>query len=79
MCRARIDYAAISERLGINFSEYFEDELAALSPFVEDGLVELSESDLQITDRGRLFVRNIAMTFDAHLGGEGERRYSQTV
>lgn len=79
MCRARIDYAAISERLGINFSEYFEEEIAALSPFVEDGLVELSERDLQITDRGRLFVRNIAMTFDAHLSGEGERRYSQTV
>ncbi|AWV88858.1 oxygen-independent coproporphyrinogen III oxidase [Bradymonas sediminis] len=79
MCRARIDFAAISARLGIDFSAYFKDELAALAPFVDDGLVDLGPGELRITDRGRLFVRNIAMTFDAHLSGEGERRYSQTV
>jgi coproporphyrinogen III oxidase-like Fe-S oxidoreductase len=32
-----------------------------------------------VTDLGRLFIRNIAMRFDAHLPKETERRYSRTV
>ena len=31
-----------------------------------------------VTEPGRLFIRNIAMTFDAHLGNAKER-YSKTV
>jgi len=45
----------------------------------DDGLVLTSGNTLIITERGRLFLRNIAMIFDAYLSDSIRIRYSQTV
>ena len=34
---------------------------------------------LEVTDAGRLFIRNIAMCFDNTLGPTGERKHSKTI
>jgi hypothetical protein len=34
---------------------------------------------LDVTDAGRLFIRNIAMGFDNTLGAANERRHSKTI
>ena len=69
----------MSRKLGINFPHHFETELAALAPFEADGLVKRHAAGLEITDAGRLFIRNIAMCFDNTLAPAGERRHSKTI
>jgi oxygen-independent coproporphyrinogen-3 oxidase len=69
----------MSQKLGINFAEHFEKELAALAPYEADGLVKRTGSSLEVTDAGRLFIRNIAMSFDNTLAPASERRHSKTI
>jgi len=71
MCTFRTDLA------GHDFAE----EVAALAPMVEDGLVEIDGTRVAVTERGRLFVRNICMVFDAHLKRHAseKRRFSRTI
>ncbi|MCO5172494.1 MAG: oxygen-independent coproporphyrinogen III oxidase [Planctomycetes bacterium] len=58
----------------------FPAERAALDDLARDGLVRWHPSgDLGVTALGRAFVRNVAMVFDAYLGGAPDKRYSQTV
>ena len=79
MCDLSLDYAAMSRRLGLNFTSYFERELESLAPFEADGLLRRSATGMEITDKGRLFIRNIAMTFDNTLAPVGERKHSRTI
>jgi oxygen-independent coproporphyrinogen-3 oxidase len=69
----------MSQKLGTNFEQHFEKELASLAPFETDGLVKRNSTGLEITDSGRLFIRNIAMCFDNTLAPAGERRHSKTI
>jgi oxygen-independent coproporphyrinogen-3 oxidase len=48
---------------------------------VEDGLVELESDRLRVTPRGRFFLRNVCMPFDAYLAAPSPDRpvYSRTV
>ncbi len=79
MCDLSLDYAAMSQRLGINFLAYFERELESLAGFEADGLVSRSPNGMEVTDTGRLFIRNIAMSFDNTLAPVGERKHSRTI
>jgi oxygen-independent coproporphyrinogen-3 oxidase len=79
MCDMSLDYSNMTQRLGVNFSTHFERELESLAPFEADGLVIRSATGLQVTDAGRLFIRNIAMCFDNTLAPAGERKHSKTI
>jgi oxygen-independent coproporphyrinogen-3 oxidase len=79
MCHSRIDYPQIERKHGINFREYFADSLAKLAEPVADGLVELHDDALVLLPQGQLMMRNVAMAFDAYLGGEQRGRFSRTV
>lgn len=52
---------------GIDLWEGLAGERLALEPLEERGLVEVSDSRVRVTERGRLFVRHVASAFDAHL------------
>ena len=67
MCQGDIDIAAFEDRHGIVFSEYFSDALAALQPLQADGLVDVSNTRIIATGRGRMLLRIIAMCFDTYL------------
>jgi oxygen-independent coproporphyrinogen-3 oxidase len=79
MCDLGLDYTAMSQRLGINFASHFEREIESLAGFEADGLVRRSDKGLEVTDTGRLFIRNIAMCFDNTLAPAGERKHSRTI
>ena len=79
MCDLSLDFAAMSEKLGVSFTDYFAGELAQLAPFEADGLVKSSTGGFEVTGTGRLFIRNIAMCFDNTLAASGERRHSKTI
>ena len=79
MCDLSLDYAAMSQRLGIDFASTFEREIESLAAFEADGLVRRSASGMEVTDTGRLFIRNIAMSFDNTLAPVSERKHSRTI
>jgi len=79
MCDLSLDYASMSQRLGFDFASHFERELDSLSPLEADGLVRRSSAGLEVTETGRLFIRNIAMCFDNTLAPVSERKHSRTI
>ncbi len=80
MCNLYIDYAQLSEQLGLDFADHFKADIASLDDLEADGLVRREPGGLHVTSLGRLFVRIVAMRFDAYLQeGERQGRYSQTV
>jgi len=79
MCDLSLNYAAMSQRLGVNFASHFEREIESLAAFEADGLVRRSPTDLEVSDKGRLFIRNIAMCFDNTLAPASERKHSRTI
>jgi len=78
MCHLQLDYAALSREFGFDFAARYATELARLSPLAADGLVELSAAGVRVTELGRLFLRNIAVCFDAYYAPES-KRHSRTV
>ena len=79
MCNLGLQYSAMSEKLGIDFQHYFRNELQSLDDLENDGLVQRHVAGIEVTERGRLFIRNIAMRFDAYLPRQTERRFSKTI
>ena len=79
MCDLSLDFAAMSVRLGVDFEKHFAAELAALASLEADGLVRRRPGGLEVTDTGRLFIRNIAMCFDNTLPPPEQRRHSRTI
>lgn len=79
MCDLSLNFQQMSQRLGVNFEEHFARELDSLSDLEGDKLISRSPLGLEVTTTGRLFIRNIAMRFDAYLPKENERRFSRTV
>jgi len=67
MCHGSIDIPATERRLGIEFDAYFPAELQRLHALRADGLVEIAPGSIDLTARGRLLMRNVAMSFDAYL------------
>lgn len=80
MCRMGIDFSQFSDKWNISFSQYFADELSGMAAFINDGLMVQTDKSIHITDKGRLFLRNIAMCFDRYLNTpETEQKFSKTV
>ncbi len=67
LCHTVVVKDEISQEFGIDFDDYFEDELRRFEPFREDGLVLLERGEIRATWLGRIFIRNLAMTFDPYL------------
>ncbi len=67
MCNFAVDTAEVEARFGIRFSDYFAAESEALKTPQENGFLRTDAGRIEVTERGRLFIRNIAMVFDRHL------------
>lgn len=80
MCDLALDRAAFAQKWEIDFDAYFADSLQELAGLAADGLVELAPDWIRVTELGRIFLRNIAMCFDAYLKQPLQQpRYSRTV
>jgi oxygen-independent coproporphyrinogen III oxidase len=80
LCHGLLVKREIESRFGIEFDEYFADALEKLEPCRKDGLVELSPGEVRATPLGRIFLRNLAMPFDAYLAGPSEKPvFSRTL
>lgn len=82
MCNFHLDVRALERRHGIDFETYFAEALGTLDAGpCAHGFVRRDANAIEVTDDGRLFVRNVCMAFDAYLArhaGE-QKRFSSTV
>lgn len=67
MCDLKLDKIKISEKFGIDFDHYFSSSFYELESLSADGLLVDTPQAIIITEKGRFFIRNIAMCFDAYL------------
>ena len=67
LCHTVIPKSEIEREFSIVFDEYFAAELPKLAAFREEGLVGLVPGEICVTPLGRIFIRNVAMTFDRYL------------
>ena len=67
MCNFSLDISALEQRWNICFVRHFRQELEALAPMANDGLLSLDDSWVYVTPAGRLLIRNICMVFDRYL------------
>ncbi len=78
MCHDRLRISDFEQTHDIEFQSYFRSELENLEPLVKDGLVRVDDDNIEITGRGRLLMRSVAMVFDRHLNGV-KQAYSKTI
>jgi oxygen-independent coproporphyrinogen III oxidase len=67
LCHTVIPKAEVEREFGIDFDEYFAAELEQLKETSVEGLVNLTAGEISVTPLGRIFIRNVAMTFDRYL------------
>jgi oxygen-independent coproporphyrinogen-3 oxidase len=81
MCNFHLDRAQIETQFRIEFERYFAPELVELAAPVNDGFLRITPEALDVTPRGRLFVRNICMSFDKYLPAHQQGRpvFSRTI
>jgi oxygen-independent coproporphyrinogen III oxidase len=82
LCHTVIPKQEVEREFAISFDDYFSAELPKLDAFRDEGLVLLSPGEIRVTPLGRIFIRNVAMTFDRYLPEQQtERRplFSKTL
>lgn len=80
MCNLHLDKANVEAKFNINFAQYFENELQDLTPFIKDELVEDNITEILVSPRARLLIRNICMTFDAYMKKHiNQQRFSRVI
>ena len=67
LCHGVLVKAEIEARFGICFDKHFAMELSRLTDLEHDGLVRRTAEQIVVAALGRLFLRNVAMVFDAYL------------
>lgn len=80
MCQGKLHFDEIEKEFGIDFDEHFAVELDSLKPLKEDGLVEIDDQDLEVSPKGLLLLRAIAMKFDEYLVNDrAGKAYSKVI
>ena len=67
LCHTVIPKREINGAFGIDFDEFFAEELRRLELPREDGLLTMDNDEIRTTWLGRIFIRNLAMIFDPYL------------
>lgn len=86
MCNGRATRTTLEAGGRAPWRTHYASEAARLEPMAADGILLADDDGIRLTPLGRLFVRNVCMVFDAHLGKAPSSarkpdapRYSRTV
>ena len=79
ICFSSVDYNKIEKKYGINFMDYFKEELKSLDFFVKEGMVEKSSDGFDLTYIGRFFQRHVCTCFDKLFKEKKKYRHSLHV
>ena len=78
MCDRRLDFAALSRALRVDFRNRYSAELASLADLEADGIVVRTPDSVQVTPLGTPLLRVVAMRFDPHVTA-GALQHSRTI
>ncbi|MGC9401826.1 MULTISPECIES: oxygen-independent coproporphyrinogen III oxidase [Vibrio] len=80
ICNFKLDKSMIESTFSVRFEQYFKEDLQLLQTFINDELVEVDESEIRVTLRGRLLIRNICMCFDKYLRDRArQQQFSRVI
>ncbi len=82
MCNFRLEFDKLYDKFSVNYHEYFKEEHSKLQDFVDDKFLVIEDDAIRVTEIGRTFVRNIAMTFDIYFQRQQEEKkatFSRTI
>jgi oxygen-independent coproporphyrinogen III oxidase len=80
MCYDALNFDDFGRQHNVDFRTYFAPEIERLTPLAEDELIDVDDEGIRITPKGRLLLRNIAMTFDRYMGSaEHDNRFSRAI
>jgi len=80
MCQGEVIFESIELAYLIDFKTYFASEMDALRSMQEQGLVEFTDTGIEVTAQGWFFVRGVAMVFDRYLQADRNRaRFSKII
>ena len=79
-CTFSADLDSLGARFAVDPALLFAEDLAALDPMIDDGLVSVTPGAITVSEMGRFFIRNVCMAFDRYLERDPSARvYSRTV
>src|SRR5581483_5505801 len=67
LCHTVVVKPEIEREFGVEFDKHFADEMERLKELERDDLVRLNGDRIEVAVLGRIFIRNIAMVFDAYM------------
>jgi len=80
MCQGHVQFESIQLAWMVDFKTWFAKELILLEDLQAQGLVQLSETSIQVTPTGWFFVRGVAMVFDRYVQADRNRqRFSKII
>lgn len=81
MCNRYLSWTALASRLGVDREQAMkmtEENETELKGFESDGLIVKNQDGLEVTDKGRFFIRNIAASYDPMLKA-GQKNFSKSI
>lgn len=80
MCQGQVPFESINLAWMVDFKTLFAKELVQLEDMQLQGLVQLSDTCIQVTAMGWFFVRGVAMVFDRYVQADRNRsRFSKII
>ena len=79
MCNTPVNFASIGSEHGIDFVNYFSEELSSLRYLADEGLISIDHESIRVLPKGRLFVRAVAMVFDNYLRQPAAANFSRVI
>jgi oxygen-independent coproporphyrinogen-3 oxidase len=80
MCQGQVLFESIDLAYLVECRSYFAKELEELQSLVDQGLVTIDATGIQVTAKGWFFVRAVAMVFDRYLQSDRTRaRFSKII
>lgn len=79
MCNFCLTKADFEIQAHLNFNHYFRQKFRQLRELEADGMVRLMSDRIEVTNLGRLLIRNIASVFDADLLQKTQTYFSEAI
>jgi oxygen-independent coproporphyrinogen-3 oxidase len=80
MCDFGLDIPAVEKQHNIDFKKYFAWGLNNMKEMEADNLIKITSNKIEVSEMGKLLIRNIAMNFDGYIERkEDTAKYSRTV